>query len=117
MSTCPDSNLYSALADGEVPSPWREKLEAHIASCPACQKRVARYRKLRSLLRDGAPNLSENQLEASYLKLVAKRDAAREEARIHAEADAVGASRKPLKFPGWAHASISLPLPALAALI
>lgn len=24
MSTCPDSNLYSALADGEVPSPWRE---------------------------------------------------------------------------------------------
>lgn len=117
MSTCPDSNLYSALADGEVPSPWREKLEAHIASCPACQKRVARYRKLRSLLRDGAPNLSENQLEASYLKLVAKRDAAREEARIHAEADAAGASRKPLKFPGWARASISLPLPALAALI
>ena len=122
MSTCPDSNLYSALADGEVPSPWREKLEAHVASCPACQKRVARYRTLRSLLRDGAPNLSDDQLDASYLRLMAKRDVAREASRSLAAADrasgedAAGTSHKLLKFPVWARASISLPLPALAAL-
>ena len=115
MSTCPDSNLYSALADGEVPSPWKEKLEEHARSCAACQKLVARYRKLDSLITEGGPALTEERLEASYLKLMARREASLD-ARRAATADERPAHAHALRFPAWAHASISLPLPALAAL-
>ena len=33
MSTCPDKDLYSAYVDGELQSPWKEKIEAHLVSC------------------------------------------------------------------------------------
>lgn len=117
MSICPDSNLYSALADGEVPSPWKEKLEAHVKSCAACQKRVARYQNLRSLLRNGAEAMTREKLEESYLKLIARREAALSNHGETRETAEAGAAKPFLRFPGWARASISLPLPALAALI
>ncbi len=112
MSTCPDSTLYSALADGEVPSPWKEKLEDHVQSCPSCQKRVERYRRLRGLLRDGAPSMSESDLETSYLTLMARREAALSANKAETETGG-----RTLKFPAWARASVSLPIPAIAALV
>jgi len=47
---CPDRDLLSAHADGEVPSPWRERLDEHIASCPDCAAVVAGYGSLREAL-------------------------------------------------------------------
>lgn len=47
---CPEPGLVSAWVDGEVPSPWKERISAHVASCPDCAARVARYRKLSGLL-------------------------------------------------------------------
>jgi hypothetical protein len=50
---CPDRDLLSAHADGEVPSPWRERLEEHIASCADCAGAMAGYAALRDALRSG----------------------------------------------------------------
>ncbi|MCE5256313.1 MAG: zf-HC2 domain-containing protein [Spirochaetaceae bacterium] len=43
---CPDDSLLSAYVDGEVPSPWKEKMESHIGECPACTKRIVTFRML-----------------------------------------------------------------------
>jgi len=34
---CPDSKLLSAFYDGEVASPWKEKIEDHITECAQCK--------------------------------------------------------------------------------
>ncbi|MBO8450711.1 MAG: zf-HC2 domain-containing protein [Spirochaetes bacterium] len=74
MSTCPDKSLYSAYVDGEVPSPWKEKLEAHLAACETCRAVESRYRNLRSAVQDSGVRLPENQsafLENSFRSLSA----------------------------------------------
>jgi len=99
MSTCPDSDLYSAYVDNEVPSPWKEKLEAHIASCPDCRKRTERYRVIKTVLCADTASLSDAELETSLARLEARRKFA--EGR---------------QVPGWTQFSIRIPVPALAAL-
>ncbi len=43
---CPDRDLVSAYVDGEVPSPWRERLEEHFGSCADCAALAASYARL-----------------------------------------------------------------------
>ena len=40
---CPDRQLLSVYFDGELPSPWKEKMEAHIKNCPECSKQLEAY--------------------------------------------------------------------------
>lgn len=47
---CPDDELLSAYCDGEVPSPWKERIEAHAAVCSACSRRIQTYTELHTLL-------------------------------------------------------------------
>lgn len=54
--------------DGEVPSPWREKLEAHVGTCPACAAKIARYRQLSAGLR-GASAASSAALEGAQTRV------------------------------------------------
>ena len=115
MSTCPDSDLYSAWVDGEVPSPWKEKLEAHMSHCPDCKKRSERYRGLHIVMQKSAPGMDDAQLEASYERLLVKRQAAL--AAIRFNHDASVDDRRDSRFREWARVSVSLPLPALAALL
>lgn len=101
MSTCPDSDLFSAYVDGEIPSPWKEKLEAHIASCQECAERTERYDHLHHLLAGSGEKISLD-LEASYTRLMARRSAQ--------------VSRNREKPFSWVSGSIRLPVPAMAAL-
>ena len=41
---CPDRQLISVYHDGELPSPWKEKLEDHISGCRSCRERLEAYR-------------------------------------------------------------------------
>ncbi|MFP3089111.1 zf-HC2 domain-containing protein [Treponema sp. TIM-1] len=41
---CPNRQILSVYYDKELPSPWREKMEAHLALCPECRKRLEQYR-------------------------------------------------------------------------
>lgn len=65
MSTCPDSDLFSAYVDGEIPSPWKEKLESHISSCESCANRTNRYERLHSVLSE-TMHTPEIDLEDSF---------------------------------------------------
>lgn len=63
---CPDRDLVSAYVDGEVPSPWRERLEEHFASCPDCAALAASYAALGERLR-AAPLAERVDDEAASL--------------------------------------------------
>ncbi|MDR0495704.1 MAG: hypothetical protein LBG95_08795 [Treponema sp.] len=46
MSQCPDRQWLSVFFDGELPSPWKEKMEAHISGCPQCARRLEAYKNI-----------------------------------------------------------------------
>ena len=43
---CPDRQIISLYFDGELPSPWKEKMAAHLSDCPKCRNVLAGYRKI-----------------------------------------------------------------------
>jgi anti-sigma factor RsiW len=43
---CPDPQLLSIYMDGELPSPWKEKMEAHLAKCSVCKSNYDNFKKL-----------------------------------------------------------------------
>jgi hypothetical protein len=45
--------MLSLYYDGELPSPWREKLEAHAAACSSCRDRLEQFRLLSGTMEDG----------------------------------------------------------------
>lgn len=47
---CPDKSLLSLYLDGELPSPWKEKLEAHLLHCASCQAQAEKLRGLHQKL-------------------------------------------------------------------
>ncbi|MDR3138795.1 MAG: zf-HC2 domain-containing protein [Treponema sp.] len=49
---CPDRQILSVYLDGELPSPWKEKMEAHLQSCGACRERLEGYRRLSRIFRN-----------------------------------------------------------------
>jgi anti-sigma factor RsiW len=44
---CPDRTILSVYFDNELDSPWREKLETHLAGCADCRSRLEIYGKTR----------------------------------------------------------------------
>ncbi|MBL8968738.1 MAG: zf-HC2 domain-containing protein [Spirochaetaceae bacterium] len=100
---CPDPGLLSAFVDGEVPSPWKDRLAAHLGVCPACAARVERYAGLGAALR--APASLD---EAAVVERLRGRLGAGLESRPATRAASRAAS------PLW-NRSVSLPLPLAAA--
>lgn len=50
---CLDDSLLSAYVDGEVPSPWDERMKSHLSSCAACREKAAGYARLKErMIRD-----------------------------------------------------------------
>jgi hypothetical protein len=43
---CPDRQLLSVYLDGELSSPWKEKMEEHICGCVCCTQQIETYRKI-----------------------------------------------------------------------
>jgi hypothetical protein len=43
---CPAPQLLSIYLDGELPSPWKEKMENHLAECSACRQKIKNFEKL-----------------------------------------------------------------------
>lgn len=72
MSMCPNSDLFSALVDNEIPSPWKEKLEAHIRACPDCAQQMAHLALIKNLVKESEPSIAADFLESSWQKLALK---------------------------------------------
>ncbi|MHB9291653.1 hypothetical protein Holit_00731 [Hollandina sp. SP2] len=49
---CPDYHILSVYFDQELPSPWKEKMELHLISCPVCKARLERFRGCAEAMRD-----------------------------------------------------------------
>jgi anti-sigma factor RsiW len=48
---CPDPQLLSTYVDGELPSPWKEKMENHLSECSVCNNRLENYKRLQELIK------------------------------------------------------------------
>jgi anti-sigma factor RsiW len=64
---CPDKQLLSAYCDGEVPSPWKEKITLHLEDCPACRDMVNQYQALGTVL--GRAGLSRDYIFAASARV------------------------------------------------
>ncbi|MDR1617513.1 MAG: zf-HC2 domain-containing protein [Treponema sp.] len=96
---CPDREILSVYLDGELPSPWREKLESHLEGCARCRERLEGYRVVRRVVLDrpADPGLME---------------AAKE--RIRAGLEKRGPCPRRLSAGIWRR-RITVPIPAAAA--
>jgi anti-sigma factor RsiW len=75
---CPDKELLSAYCDGEVPSPWKEKIDSHVRECSACARVLARYRSLGRVLRDApVPRFDMGAVFSCVREAVGRASAAR----------------------------------------
>lgn len=68
---CPDGKLLSACADGEVPSPWKERIEQHALSCPDCARSLGSYKALSERLAHDALSGENTALEAARSRIAA----------------------------------------------
>jgi hypothetical protein len=66
---CPDHQILSVYLDGELPSPWREKLENHLGLCARCRGKLETYRNMSHLLGKAGNAVPEAARERVWLKL------------------------------------------------
>jgi hypothetical protein len=105
---CPDHQMLSVYLDGELPSPWKEKMEKHLSVCPQCRERLSAYREISqraagSVPEGGAVSEGESILEA-----------AKERVWFRLQNLTAG-EICPRRSPGFWSGSVSVPLPAAAA--
>jgi hypothetical protein len=53
--------MLSLYYDGELPSPWKEKLEVHLAECTPCRDRLEQFRLLSGAISDGAKGSGDSE--------------------------------------------------------
>ncbi|UCF96756.1 MAG: zf-HC2 domain-containing protein [Spirochaetaceae bacterium] len=97
--SCPNPDLLSAYFDGEIQSPWAERIREHIDTCERCQKAVVKLEDLRRILLADQEPAAEDSLHRTRERLQSSLS--------------VRQWRKP---PLW-RARISVPLPAVAAIL
>jgi len=115
---CPDPQLLSVYFDDELPSPWKEKMESHLAQCPGCRRKLEGYGLLaggKNENREKAAGLtaaSERVWEKFVIKTGLKIDTADS---VSAESDAAAYNHPyPVRSGFWGR-RLSIPLPAAAA--
>jgi hypothetical protein len=107
---CPDHQLLSVYFDGELPSPWKEKMDAHVAACPQCAGRLKSYQRVSinpAIKKDNAMLAAQERL---WKKLEQRS----------------GIAGDPAPYPVWTAAMpgntvwrrrVSVPIPAAAAAV
>ena len=101
---CPHHEILSVYYDRELPSPWKEKMEAHLGACPECRTRLEQYRAFSP--ERGEPPYSDAAVEAAKERVWRNLSPRVQEGAVRIGAQA----RSPL-----GRRSVSLPLPVAAA--
>ena len=108
---CPDTELLSAWSDGEVPSPWKERIASHLEGCRSCADRVAGFKRLSLRLRS-AGKFDEAALVA---KVATRLGIDRLESEPAPDAARTAAVRHPAAGSSpRRHANLALPIPYAA---
>jgi anti-sigma factor RsiW len=115
---CPDPQLLSIYIDGELPSPWKEKLESHLTGCSDCREKFENFKRLHELLKK---NISARQTIAdnNIVKETSTEDATTEPEIMEAAKSRVwkrlSSKRRFTPHSGLLQRRLSIPLPAAAA--
>lgn len=74
MSFCPSKDIHSIYLDREMPDVYRAEYEAHLKTCEACQKELAKLKTLHGIFEEDskAISLNEKELDQSFEKLMIK---------------------------------------------
>ena len=119
VSMCPDRELISLYHDGELPSPWKGKLETHLESCKNCRAVYSGYKRLGENIqyREAGLALEKSMLAAQeriWQKLSQKTQAEEQPAEVSLpdKPAAFTVIRPPKRV--W-NRNIILPLPVAAA--
>ena len=107
---CPDRQLLSVYFDGEMPSPWKEKMESHIAGCPECARQLEAYRRVSQAAADDV------SAEDAEMEAVKERVWRKLEQRTGMAGSAAAWPAAARGRAVWRR-RISVPLPAAAAAI
>jgi len=110
---CPDSQLFSIYVDGELPSPWKEKMESHFSQCSVCAEKLKNLERLRELFKK----------DTSARRTIVEKNAAdsnKNEIEFMEEAKAriwqkLESKRRFKRSAGLWQRRLSIPLPAAAA--
>ena len=109
---CPDRQLLSVYFDGELPSPWKEKMEAHAAGCSRCARQLQSYRDA---------SLKPEWSKTSVNKQAAAMNAAKERIWLKLESGIVENSAEqalpPRRTQKLWRRRVSIPIPAAAAIL
>jgi len=102
---CPEPQLLSIYLDGELPSPWKEKMQEHISGCPACKAKLDNFIHIQELFNKDKFKTTENKTftEKELLETQERVWIKIEEQKLYAP-----------KFGFWQR-RVSIPLPAAAA--
>jgi len=106
---CPDRQIISLHLDGELPSPWKEKMESHLETCPECRASLARYDSLGKHLDD----LNEENILAARERVWNKLTSP--ELVVSGKSDSVTIKPPPQIYTRQRIWNRSIPLPAAAA--
>jgi anti-sigma factor RsiW len=100
---CPDPQLISIYVDGELPSPWKEKMDVHLKDCPACREKFENFKQLHVLINNNtsAKKASEAEIQESKEKIWRK----------------IEVKKRFVPHPRVWQRRISISLPAAAAII
>jgi anti-sigma factor RsiW len=120
---CPDPQVLSIYVDGELPSPWKEKLETHLKGCPLCREKYENFRQLHELFKKDTtakrvyieriidePAGLKNGEERTYTESEMQEAKERIWNKINDEQQSSSRNNKTV----W-HRRLSVPLPAAAA--
>jgi len=59
---CPDPQLLSIYLDGELPSPWKEKMQKHFENCSACREKLENFTRLFNNTADVTQEIIKNDI-------------------------------------------------------
>jgi len=115
---CPEPQLLSIYMDGELPSPWKEKMEAHLKECPECADRYKNFRHLQEMFKKNT-HQSRTYVEGDgELRPTSADQSIPEQEYIEAAKEKVWRKMESRRFYSrrsiWRY-RLSLPLPAVAA--
>ena len=74
---CPDQQLLSIYLDGELPSPWKEKIQEHFTQCPACKEKFENFKRLHCMLNDKSASWTSADMSAAKERVWQKFEARR----------------------------------------
>ena len=67
---CPKPDLLSAFSDGEIESPWSERIKEHLETCPRCRLTLTQLGSLRRVLLADEEPAAQGPLERSRERLL-----------------------------------------------